>query len=767
MNQQDLRTIEARCIEEEQPKCQAACPIHVDVRAFMTKMAAGDLSGARKILERTMPLPGVLARICDHPCEAACIRQSIGGPLAMGHLERACALATASGGKPLCMPAKGKTVAALGGDLSALTLAWDLAKKGFSVTLYVARPSAGGILHEISPDVLPPAVLAEGIETLARMGVTIKTGQAVDAALLAAVRRDCDAVYVECAKDANPLGVSRADVDPVTLGGGEEGVFYGGWPAPDGSRSLMGLVADGRRAATSIDRLLTGSTLTASREKEGACATRTYTNLKGIPAVPRRDPADAVAGFTAEDAKAEAARCLKCDCMECVKVCEYLKHYKGYPKLYARQIYNNLSIVLGNHSMNKMIDSCTLCGLCTEVCPEDFSMAELCLDSRRDMVNRGKMPPAAHEFALEDMAFSNGPDFQLLRAEPGQDACTHLFFPGCQLGGEPDGRIPEAYAFLRGKLAGGVGLALGCCGAPALWAGRQTLFEEVVAAFKAQWEALGKPRLITACASCLSVFRQAAPDIPVVSLWQVLNDETGLPEATGFSPVAPVAVHDSCTSRHDDATQAAIRDVLTKRGVPFEELPLSGRYTECCGFGGLVGNAHPELAKAVTERRAAASDKDFLATCAMCRDRLAHVGKRAYHLLDLLFPGADAADPAARPDPGFSMRHETRARLRRELLTTVWNESVDAKAPVGPDFIVSPEVRALMEARHILDDDVKRTLAHAESTGRKFLNRENGHFLASFTPHRVTYWVEYILEGPTARVFTAYSHRMTVAGVGK
>ncbi|MEA4855195.1 MAG: pyridine nucleotide-disulfide oxidoreductase/dicluster-binding protein [Solidesulfovibrio sp.] len=767
MNQQDLRTIEARCIEEEQPKCQAACPIHVDIRAFMTKMAAGDLAGARKVLDRTMPLPGVLARICDHPCEAACIRGQVGGAIAVGALERTCAMATASGGKPLCMPQKGKRVAALGGDLSALTLAWDLAKKGFAVTLFVARPTAGGILNEISPDVLPPAVLAEALETLGRMGVAFKTGQPLDAAQLEAVRHDFDAVYVECAKEANPLGASRDDADPLTLEFGPPGVFCGGWPADDGSRSIMRLVADGRRAATSIDRLLTGSTLTASREKEGACPTRSFTSLKDVPAVPRLEPTDPVTGFAPDQAKAEAARCLQCDCMECVKVCEYLKHYKGYPKLYARQIYNNLSIVLGNHSMNKMIDSCTLCGLCTEVCPEDFSMAELCLDSRRDMVNRGKMPPAAHEFALEDLAFSNGPDFALLRAEPGQTTCSHLFFPGCQLGGDPNARIPEAYAFLRAKLAGGVGLALGCCGAPALWAGRQTLFEEVVAAFRTQWESLGRPRLVTACASCLAVFRQAAPDIPAVSLWQVLNDETGLPEAAGFTPDGPLAVHDSCTARHDATAQAAVRALLGKRGLAFEELPLSGRYTECCGFGGLVGNAHPELAKAITERRAAASPRDFLATCAMCRDRLAHVGKRAYHLLDLLFPGPGAADPATRPDPGFSLRHETRARLRRHLLATVWNEPTDPKAPAGPDFTVSPEVRAVMEARHILDDDVKRTLAHAESTGRKFRNRENGHFLASFTPHRVTYWVEYVMEGATARVFTAYSHRMTVAGVGK
>lgn len=766
MNQQDLRTIERRCIQEEQPKCQAACPIHVDVRAFMAKMAAGDFQGARKVLDRTMPLPAVLGRICDHVCEAACVRDAGGGPLAIGALERACVMATPSGGKPLCLPSKGKAVAALGGDLSSLTLAWDLAKKGYGVTLFVSRDRIGGILTELPEDVLPPAVLAEALAVLGQMGVAVKTGQTIDAALLEAVKNDFDAVYLECARD-NALCPSRSDADPVTLECGQGGVFCGGWPEADGSRSIIGLASDGRRAAVSVDRFLTGATLTASREKEGATATRLFTNLDAVPDASRVDPADPVAGYAPDAARAEAARCLQCECLECVKVCEYLKHYKGYPKVYARQIYNNLSIVLGNHNANQMIDSCTLCGLCTEVCPEDFSMAELCLDSRRDMVARGKMPPAAHEFALQDMAFANGPDFRLVRPEPGRTDSGHLFFPGCQLGGEPDGRIPEAYGFLRQRLAGGVGLALGCCGAPALWAGRQADFEAAVAAFKADWESLGRPRLITACSSCLSVFRQAAPDIPAVSLWRVLSEETGLPDALGFTPPTTVAIHDSCTSRHDAATQQAIRDLLARRGVATAELPLTGRYTECCGFGGLLGNANPELARAFTKRRVSESDLDYLAACAMCRDRFSHAGKRAYHLLDVLFPGRDASDPATRPDPGFSMRHETRARLRRELLATVWNEPAEPKAPVGPDFTVTPEVRALMEARHILDDDVRRVLAHAESTGRKFKNLENGHFLASFTPHRVTYWVEYALDGPVARVFTAYSHRMTVAGVGK
>ena len=62
---------------------------------------------------------------------------------------------------------------------------------------------------------------------------------------------------------------------------------------------------------------------------------------------------------------------------------------------------------MGSRQANKLINSCSLCGLCEAVCPEDFAMQTLCLEARKDMVQKGKMPPSAHEFALLDMAFSN------------------------------------------------------------------------------------------------------------------------------------------------------------------------------------------------------------------------------------------------------------------------------------------------------------------------------------------------------------------------
>jgi Fe-S oxidoreductase len=761
MDRQELHDIENRCVQEAWPKCQATCPLHVDVRAFLARMAAGDPAGARKVLERTMSLPDIVGRICDHPCETVCLRRELGGPLAVGALERACLEAVPPADRVFRLPATGRGIAILGGGLDALTLAWELARKGHTATIYAAGEGLGGRLGTLPERVLPRRVLDETLARLAGLGVVARPRQRLDAGLLETVREECDAVYVAYAQDG-PLVVPRAAVEPVSLRW-RGNIFCGGWPEEDGCHSWIGQVADGRRAALSVQRLLAGADLLAAREKEGACATRSRTNLVAVAPLPRVTPTGEGDRFLPEEARTEAGRCLDCQCLECVKVCVYLQRYKAYPKVYARQIFNNLYTVQVGHPYNRLINSCMLCGLCTELCPGDFPMAEVCLSAREEMVRRGNEALLPHDFALRDMTFANGPDFALLRPEPGRTTCGNLFFPGCQLGGEPDGKIPEAYAFLRANLDSGVGLALGCCGMPAHWGGRSDMFEQTMAALRTGWESLGRPRIIAACASCQAAFALGASDIPVISLWRVLAEETGLPEPSGVMPKDALAVHDPCASRHDPETRVAVRSLLDRLGVTFTELPLSGNLTQCCGYGGLAAEADPGLAAAATALRAGQSPLDYLATCAMCRDRLARTGKRTYHLLDLVFPGG-FGDPAARPDPGFSLRHEERARLRRRMLATVWGEIPPREAQMGPELVVSPELREVLEARRILVTDVAAVVAQAEAGGQRFLDRSTGRYLACQRPRRVTYWVEYTMEDGRAVIHTAYSHRMLIKG---
>ncbi|MEJ2673033.1 MAG: hypothetical protein P8168_12705 [Deltaproteobacteria bacterium] len=76
------------CIGEELPPCQAACPLDIRVREKLRCLQAGDPAGALKVVLERCPFPGILGRICTHPCEQACTRNTLGGPIAIAALKR-------------------------------------------------------------------------------------------------------------------------------------------------------------------------------------------------------------------------------------------------------------------------------------------------------------------------------------------------------------------------------------------------------------------------------------------------------------------------------------------------------------------------------------------------------------------------------------------------------------------------------------------------------------------------------------------------------
>ncbi len=765
MEQLELRDWERRCIQEEPPECVAACPLHLDARALCGQVAAGRWDQAWQVLFRTLPLPGVLGRICDSPCQARCKRSEAGEAIRVGLIERAVADQPAPRLRLPPLPRKSQKIAVLGDGLAGLTAAWDLARKGYPVALHHPGDAPGAALASEFPTLNAEIVAAE-VARLASAGVTFSPGATLnDPAYLAARRAENDALLLDLAicpgagLDLTP-GPDGSPVQDPALGLTSQEKIS----AALAETSPVWRAARGRWAAASLDRRLQNVSLSAGRDQEGPRPTRLFTSLEGVKPSAALDPADPLAGYSPEEARAEAGRCLDCQCLECVKVCAYLERFGSYPRKYAREIYNNASIVMGMRQANKLVNSCSLCGLCQEVCPSDFAMQDLCRQARQDMVARGKMPPSAHEFALLDQDFSLSADFALARPQAGQASSAEVFFPGCQLCASAPAQAQAVYRRLMATRPGGVGLLLGCCGAPSLWAGDDARLAGAHDQWRGAWESLGRPRVIAACSTCLKTFAEHLPEVEAVSLWQVL-DPAGLGRP---APGLTLALHDPCTARHAPQVRQAVRELLAGLGVAVEELRLGGERTECCGFGGLMANANPELAREVVRRRGELSGRDYLAYCAMCRDSLAGVGKRSLHLLDLLFPGLAGEDPAGRPRPGWSRRRENRSRLRRELLRDLWGEE-EAAVPGQAEIklIMDESVAARLEERRILAEDLRAAIARAEAAGDHLVHPETGHRLASHRPHQATFWVEYSPGPEGFVVHNAYSHRMTVVGGGR
>ena len=757
MEQQELRLLEEQCIQEEPPACRAGCPLGVDGRSFARAVAREDLAGARATLEKTMPLAGVVGRLCEAPCEGSCLRRQFGGAVALGPLERYCLGSVPSRGKILRLPQRSKKVRIIGSGPSSLTVAFDLAKKGYPVTLLHLPDGPGAWLRGLADPILPASVLQEELARLVTLGVELRPTATLDAALYAADA--ADACYI--GQDdllAADLRAMLGDPNMETFALAAPDLFTGGLCPADHPHRLITDVSQGREAATSIDRFLQGASLTASRLPLRHGHTDLYVETRDVVNRQRIVPADS-AGYSLQEAVAEADRCLDCQCLECVKHCVYLAEYGAYPKTYARRVYNNSAIVKGIHQANRFINSCTLCGQCQTLCPKDFSMADLCLDARRLMVRENRMPASAHWFALEEMRAASG-ETALVRHAPGTTASSAIFFPGCQLAGIRPDQTLRLYDHLL-DLETTTGIWLDCCGVPAHWAGREEEFSGFHLRLQRIWNSMGRPRILTACCTCLKMFRDHLPEIAVASVWT----EIPVVSVTPVSAPPPLALSDPCTARHDVSTRRAVRLLLAAMGQEIVALPMAGELTECCGFGGLLENADPGLAKKVRTARVAQSNTGFLTYCAMCRDQLAKTGKPVLHLLDLLF--ADVAHPANEPPASLSARRANRRLLQGKILNR-FGES-DGKAREAWDYlplVVSPATEVLLEERRILHDDIRQVLFHATRGGTSLQHGAGDKKLASARLGAVTFWVEYRVVEAAYHIDRCWSHRMTIHSGG-
>lgn len=755
MDQKKLREWEAKCIQEEPPACKAGCPLNVDARAFVLAMAGGHLDAARAVLEKSMPLAAITARLCEAPCEAFCVRGELGGSIAIGGLERICIQKTTAKGRILRLPARPKKIAVFGSAPSGLTVAFDLAKKGYPVTVFHLGDTPGGWLRELPDESLPMQVLDEELSRLTALHVEFSPAAALDANLIEA--QAVDAVYVaqdDCvAPDVSALIGSP---DMQTLAVERPGWFTGGM---DGrAHRFISAVSHGREAAVSIDRYLQNASLTASRVFLRQGQTKLFTRTAGVSPLARVHPAGR--SFTLEEARQEAGRCLDCQCLECVRHCVYLKDYDGYPKTYARRVFNNLAIVQGMRQANAFINSCSLCGQCETICPNDFSMAEMCLDARRQMVREGRMPPSAHWFALEEMRSARGAQAAFLSHARDESSSAALFFPGCQLAGIRPEQTLRLYEYLL-RLEPRTGIWVDCCAAPAHWSGRVQEFENALAEMRTMWESMGRPVVVTACSTCLQMFREHLPEFEAQAAWPILarqcSSDWRVPEGA-----SPLALSDPCTSRHDALTQSAIRELLAGMGQPLAELPMSGALTECCGFGGLMDNANPSLARKVAQARVEQSDADFLTYCAMCREQLARTGKPVRHILDLLFP--ETARPADDPPVGISARRVNRRALQKTLCVRMGRAESEKEPWEDMPLVISPEVRVLLEERRILEDDVRQVLWKSRSGGRCLRHGKDGRRIVAAELGEVTFWVEYRESAQGVELVKAWSHRMRITG---
>ncbi len=722
------------CLQGGAPYCVQACPFHLDVRALITRIKRGSWQSAYTAYQQAVMFPRIVAALCPAPCALACPLAGAEAAIRLNGLEQALVATVKADHSPgYNVPQKSQRIAVIGGGPAGLACAVALGLKKYRVTVYEQQAKIGGALSQLLPEA---DYLPELEHFTEKAGVDLRLCQPIQS--LDDIR--ADAVYIATGAGGADFGASGGQIPGVFTGGMLQGT------------DPVGAIQAGLDGAQAIERYL----------KTGLMqdAPATFRCLIAPPDLPERiDPPMIPAGavYDRGEAQAEAGRCLLCDCQRCAEVCEFMQHYRKLPPKLANAIdYGLTDYTLDAVSNNRIVNSCSDCGACLQRCPVAIDTGYQIYLARRQMFDKGLIPPAYHDFLLRDLAHAqSGAAALLLEAPSGRN--RSLFFPGCQLGASDPGYVLGAYELLLAEDPD-IALLLGCCGAPARWAGDETLGRQVAEKNLADWQRLGQPEVIFGCANCHKFFQRFLPQIQGRSLYSVLAPG----QAADGEPCYALA--DPCSVREAPAWYEAVRDLLDQRGQAYTPLFPAMAEIGCCSFGGDIRVAAPQLAEQMIANRVSRSPLPYLTYCANCRDIYAAAGKPSLHLLDLLLPGREKA--RSRPAPGLTERRRNREGLRRQLLARYQGKPPDREPAAEPlPLLITPELAGRMDRELVLESDFRQVLAAAAETGR-WLEDQAGNATAHLRLGAVTLWLVYRPEGGGYRVLDFYTHRVQIEEKG-
>ena len=215
------------------PPCSNACPNGTNIREFLTVISQSEDCGrpygesyekAWEILTEKNPLPSTCGRVCPHPCEDECNRNYKDAAVGINNMERFVgdyALTNGFRFKRVSDAAYPQKIAVIGAGPAGLSCAYQLARRGYQVTIFEAFSKAGGMLRYGIPNYrLPADVLDKEIRRIEELGVEIKCNQAIGRDIpYEELQKNYDAIFVGIgAHKGKLLGIPNEDAVNVFTG---------------------------------------------------------------------------------------------------------------------------------------------------------------------------------------------------------------------------------------------------------------------------------------------------------------------------------------------------------------------------------------------------------------------------------------------------------------------------------------------------------------------------------------------------------------------
>jgi glutamate synthase (NADPH/NADH) small chain len=212
-----------RCLNCYDAPCMNACPTHIDVASFISKITTGNLKGSARTILDANPMGASCARVCptEQLCEGACVYNAAGdSPIRIGDLQRYAVDYAMRNDLTLfeAGSSTGKRVAIVGGGPAGLSAARDLLRMGHAVTIFEAQDALGGLnTYGIVPFRLDLETALWEAEQVVRLGAQVRTCTRVGVDVpMEHLLRDYDAVVVACGMGKVPkLGIPGEDLQGV------------------------------------------------------------------------------------------------------------------------------------------------------------------------------------------------------------------------------------------------------------------------------------------------------------------------------------------------------------------------------------------------------------------------------------------------------------------------------------------------------------------------------------------------------------------------